>query len=257
MRRIILSIGVFMIFCGISCAGLHFGLGKAAAKKSAEVIEEAVQKSTAAASFGGEGSAESYNAPTNVAWVASSSTTVTVSWSIVSANGYTMMLASDQNFSSAFSWTGDLNQANTTYAGLTPFTNYWFKVKISTHPDSAYSSAISTKTDSDCPGGAIFSSSVMDLSKISGIRPLGALNPSGHTFPTDHNYYAIKDFSATPTPIALSAPCASHLTSLIQINFSTPAVFTEYHLEFLACSQFMFFFQPCRAFHFNNQPTLL
>lgn len=52
MKRIILGISFLGCVGSISYAGFHFGLGKAAAKKSAEVIEAAVKKSKETASSG-------------------------------------------------------------------------------------------------------------------------------------------------------------------------------------------------------------
>lgn len=67
MKGTVLGISILMILGGISYAGFHFGLGQAAAKKSAEVIEEAVKERASSGSAGGSGG----NA------VASSSVTIT------------------------------------------------------------------------------------------------------------------------------------------------------------------------------------
>ncbi|MBI3553128.1 MAG: S8/S53 family peptidase [Elusimicrobia bacterium] len=74
-----------------------------------------------------------------------STDTVTASWTLVGGSTYTMVLAASADFSSIVSSaTGLLNQNATSYFGLTQGASYYFQVKITTNPDSAYSAAIST-----------------------------------------------------------------------------------------------------------------
>ncbi|MFI5349240.1 MAG: hypothetical protein ACHQ2Z_06835 [Elusimicrobiota bacterium] len=89
-------------------------------------------------------------APTNVKFTAVSTTSLTATWDLATGSSYLMALSSTPSFSTTLSsGTGGLNQNTTTYA-VTAGT-FYFKVKISTNPDSAYSAAISTTVAGPAP----------------------------------------------------------------------------------------------------------
>ncbi|OGS30342.1 MAG: hypothetical protein A2218_01625 [Elusimicrobia bacterium RIFOXYA2_FULL_53_38] len=94
-------------------------------------------------------------APSDVQFTAVSTDTVSLSWVLdaPSAESPLMVISTASDFSVAFSSeTGGLGAQTTTYYGLTPNTTYFFKVKVSTEPDAAYSALVSAVTDPNPPG---------------------------------------------------------------------------------------------------------
>ena len=83
-----------------------------------------------------------------------------VQWDLSSGHSYLMALSADSAFSSVVSSAvGTLGQNSTTYAGLQDRATYYFKVKVSTHPDASYSAAVSTAIPPPrAPMGAQFTS---------------------------------------------------------------------------------------------------
>ncbi|MEK7745719.1 MAG: 6-bladed beta-propeller, partial [Elusimicrobiota bacterium] len=83
-------------------------------------------------------------APTGVQFTAVTTGSLSVSWTLTGGHSYLMALSTNSDFSATVSsGTGALSQNTTSYAALSPGA-YYFKVKVSTHPDTLYSSAIST-----------------------------------------------------------------------------------------------------------------
>ncbi|MBI4064699.1 MAG: carboxypeptidase regulatory-like domain-containing protein [Elusimicrobia bacterium] len=83
----------------------------------------------------------------NVQFTAVSSNSLTVSWNVISGNSYVAYLSNVPDFTTTVSFaTLALDQGATTYSNLASNNNYYFKVRISTHPDASYSNPISTTT---------------------------------------------------------------------------------------------------------------
>ena len=80
-----------------------------------------------------------------------------------------------------------------------------------------------------------------DLNVIAGIVPLGNLNPSGHTFPTDHIYFYMKPLDPA-NPVGprmtanLFAPGAVTVTGMATTEYlSASPPFTDYTIYFYGC----------------------
>ena len=56
--------------------------------------------------------------------------------------------------------------------------------------------------------------SPIDISNLIYITPLGAMNPWGHTLPTDHIYFYHYDSNAPSPPVAVYAPAAGRIESM-------------------------------------------
>lgn len=104
-----------------------------------------------ASGLGGGGGGGGTPSPTNVRFTAVSTGSVNAQWDLSTGNSYVIALSTSASFASVVSsGTGALNQNTTSFADLSPAT-YYFKVKVSTHPDSAYSTAISTEVTGPPP----------------------------------------------------------------------------------------------------------
>ncbi len=87
-----------------------------------------------------------------------------------------------------------------------------------------------------CPAGnAIFSVTPVPMANIYVWEPLGNLNPSGHTFPTDHQYVYIQDPAnpSGPVTVNVSAPADMRIFDL----YSTTGAETGYTIFFQPCAQ--------------------
>ena len=91
-------------------------------------------------------------------------------------------------------------------------------------------------SSSDCSGKAYFTVSPIATSDTTGIVPLGSLNPTGHTFPTNHIYFYIRLSGGTPVQTPLYAPGNITITSISADQHVTGG-FTDYQLYFKPCSQ--------------------
>lgn len=101
------------------------------------------------------------SAPTAVHFNWTSTHSASISWTLdnpVSQNPW-MVLSTDSLFDTWLSSSSlILAQQTTDYYGLQPNTTYYFKVKVMTEPDSAYSADISSATPPASPQGFAFSS---------------------------------------------------------------------------------------------------
>ena len=78
----------------------------------------------------------------------------------------------------------------------------------------------------------------VDKSNIMGWVPLGALNPPGHTFPTDHQYIYLTSFNAGGAPVPLYAPGNMTITQgrIVHYHASAGAApCDDYALDFMPC----------------------
>lgn len=85
-----------------------------------------------------------------------------------------------------------------------------------------------------------FTQDILDASAYHSISPLGVVNPSGHTFPTDHMYYYYTDYlSVSP----VYSPGTMYVESITaQEHLSVDPVFTDYTVRFRPCEDFYNFF---------------
>src|SRR6266545_391123 len=91
-----------------------------------------------------------------------------------------------------------------------------------------------------CGPATLLTVSPMDLSDIREIAPLGNLNPTGHTFPTDHIYFYT--FAGPAVPIA--SPGAIRITQAMvqkRTNGGQPDL-DDYGLDFYSCTNHHFYF---------------
>jgi hypothetical protein len=84
---------------------------------------------------------------------------------------------------------------------------------------------------------AVFTTSPVAPSSIMGWVPLGALNPPGHTFPTDHQYIYITNFASNNAPIPLYAPGNVTITGARIVRYSTGSTGEDYGLDFTPCRE--------------------
>lgn len=85
-----------------------------------------------------------------------------------------------------------------------------------------------------------FSANIMDDEDFGHITPLGAVNPTGHTFPTDHMYFYLN------TPLEAKPVYAPGKIWIESISTSehlyADPVFTDYSIAFRSCSKLHHFF---------------
>jgi hypothetical protein len=88
------------------------------------------------------------------------------------------------------------------------------------------------------PGNALLTVSPIALPDIGGWVPLGAKNPPGHTFPTDHQYLYLATFTtpAAQRPVDLVAPGNVTITRARRTTYSTDG-HTDYSLSFSPCKE--------------------
>jgi hypothetical protein len=85
---------------------------------------------------------------------------------------------------------------------------------------------------------ALFTTLPVAASDIGGWVPLGAMNPSGHTFPTDHQYIYPKAFgSASMAPVSVMAPGAVHIVGARRTLYAQGTVGEDYSLMFSGCRE--------------------
>jgi len=87
----------------------------------------------------------------------------------------------------------------------------------------------------ECPAGnAVFTTSPLPLGNIIGWVPLGAMEPPGHTFPTDHQYlYFANPSSPGNTTLNVVAPAAMRIWMIYQDTGSS----NEYSLWVQPCAE--------------------
>lgn len=109
------------------------------------------------------------------------------------------------------------------------------------------SSGISSSL-SACTGSSFFTSLPIALADLRGLVPLGALNPSGHTFPTDHIYFYIQltdpsNSASDPKNVNVYAPGDVRITDITaQENISTSPSYTDYTIVFYPCAELKAYF---------------
>jgi hypothetical protein len=93
-----------------------------------------------------------------------------------------------------------------------------------------------------CDGGPYFSVSPLDSTHYNGLAPLGNLNPTGHTFPTNHHYFNIinSDGVGAPDEVPVYMPGDGWIVTVSTSEHlnASPAPYTDYALEFKPCSTY-------------------
>jgi len=97
-----------------------------------------------------------------------------------------------------------------------------------------------------CGSQQPFSVPPIALEDLAGIVPLGNLNPSGHTFPTHHIYWTVKEgcqFEHVPAAVEVVSPGDITITQIVRqtvLTLSPPLV--DYWLSFTVCGQIQGYF---------------
>ncbi|MGB4938439.1 MAG: hypothetical protein WBO30_15590 [Ferruginibacter sp.] len=88
---------------------------------------------------------------------------------------------------------------------------------------------------------ASLSVSPVDTSQVSGLVPLGNLNPPGHTFPTDHMYFYFKNPGVS---VPVYAPGNLHIFQISRFrnNPGTPGATEDYSIDFGSQSGTLLYF---------------
>lgn len=92
-----------------------------------------------------------------------------------------------------------------------------------------------------CSGSDFFTVSPLNSDDYRGIVPLGNLNPTGHTFPTDHIYMYIRLSGSDPASVNVYSPGDLYLVSVSASEHVTDG-YTDYTLSFMPCKEFQGYF---------------
>ena len=99
-----------------------------------------------------------------------------------------------------------------------------------------------------CGSAELFTAFPMALADLRGLVPLGNLNPSGHTFPTDHIYFYIRltdpsDNSSGPVSVNVYAPGNIRITEVEATeHLSADPSYTDYTIIFYPCEELRAYF---------------
>jgi hypothetical protein len=105
-----------------------------------------------------------------------------------------------------------------------------------TGPDSSGFGTLPASLASCGSNSALYTALPVAQANIGGWVPLGAMNPSGHTFPTDHQYIYLKSFgSGSITPVDVFAPGAVTIVGARRSQYGSPPTFEDYSIMFSAC----------------------
>ncbi|HSQ23383.1 MAG TPA: hypothetical protein VLN44_03200 [Pyrinomonadaceae bacterium] len=106
-----------------------------------------------------------------------------------------------------------------------------------------------------CPAASpLLSMSPVDLSEVTGVVPLGNLNPTGHTFPAPHLYFYLKrtnpldplDFTFPSVSTALYAPANVRIYEVTRSEYSTGPLpgdhWLDYSIKYAVCRELTGYF---------------
>lgn len=96
--------------------------------------------------------------------------------------------------------------------------------------DTSFLASCGNRTD-------VFSVSPIASNQVMGWVPLGAMNPSGHTFPTDHQYIYLTSFFASGPPVNLMAPGDVTILGAKTTHYSAGQNDFDYALTFAPCAE--------------------
>lgn len=103
-------------------------------------------------------------------------------------------------------------------------------------------------------GSPLLNMSPLDLAQVTGVVPLGNLNPPGHTFPTPHLYFYLKrtnpldplDFSFPSVSTPLYAPGNIRVHQVRRSEYSTGALpadhWSDYSIDYAVCRELTGYF---------------
>jgi hypothetical protein len=111
--------------------------------------------------------------------------------------------------------------------------------KSITEPDSSGFGTLPASLASCGTGTALYSALPVAASNILGWVPLGAQNPTGHTFPTDHQYIYVKSFGQAggAQPVEIFAPGNVTVVGARRTQYGAPAASEDYSIMFSACRE--------------------
>lgn len=101
---------------------------------------------------------------------------------------------------------------------------------------STTSGDFSHGTASCPPGNAIFTTPPIALASVIGWEPLGAMEPPGHTFPTDHQYLY---FASPNTNASVTVPVVAPANMRIFMIYQTTGANNEFSIWIQPCAQIM------------------
>jgi hypothetical protein len=108
--------------------------------------------------------------------------------------------------------------------------------KSVTGPDSSAFGTLPASVASCGANSALYTALPVAQANIGGWVPLGAMNPSGHTFPTDHQYIYLRSFgSGSITPVDVFAPGAVTIVGARRTQYGSPPTFEDYSIMFSGC----------------------
>jgi len=92
-----------------------------------------------------------------------------------------------------------------------------------------------------CGVEPLFTVAPVDQTQIIGIEPLGHLNPSGHTFPTDHIYIDLQE--AIPAGVTVETPVYmpgdAHVVEIrVLQHLSALPPYSDYSVHFALCTEY-------------------
>ncbi|MBI2091453.1 MAG: hypothetical protein HYY43_05430 [Deltaproteobacteria bacterium] len=113
---------------------------------------------------------------------------------------------------------------------------------------SGGSGRVSTSELASCGSGELFTALPMALADFRGLVPLGTLNPSGHTLPTDHLYFYIRltdpaNSSSDPASVNVYAPGNIRITEVsVSEHLSANPPYSDYTITFYPCEELHAYF---------------
>ncbi len=125
----------------------------------------------------------------------------------------------------------------------------WIAVLCLTECGGGAGGASVTSSDlASCGSGELFTALPMALADFRGLVPLGNLNPSGHTFPTDHLYFYIRltdpsNDSSDPASVNIYAPGDVRITEVSAAeHLSASPPYIDYTITFYPCEELHAYF---------------
>lgn len=111
--------------------------------------------------------------------------------------------------------------------------------KVFTEPDSSGYGTLPASLQSCGTSGALYTVLPVAHASILGWVPLGAQNPTGHTFPTDHQYIYLTTFGQPggATPVDLYAPGNVTIVGARRTQYGNPVVSEDYSIMLSACRE--------------------
>jgi hypothetical protein len=108
-----------------------------------------------------------------------------------------------------------------------------------TQPNSSGFGTLPSSLQSCGSSNALYSALPVAATNIQGWVPLGAQNPPGHTFPTDHQYIYLKSFGQPggAQPVEVYAPANVTIVGARRSTYNGLPSSTDYSIMFSACRE--------------------